>query len=139
MNPVPRRYGPAPKPLPSPIAAAVQAEPTPLAVAIRVAAATPGLRSRNVFIAGHRTSLRLAPAFWEALAAIASAERCQVDELITTIAARRGAPEGGLEGAAEGVVATAAEAAADGATLTAAVRDFILSYHVAAASAVKPA
>ena len=52
---------------------------------------------RSLTIAGHRTSISLEPAFWEALKALARAEKVPVAELIATIDAARG--EAGLSSA----------------------------------------
>jgi predicted DNA-binding ribbon-helix-helix protein len=52
---------------------------------------------RSFTIAGHRTSISLEAAFWEALKAVAAAERVSVARLIGRIDAARGA--GGLSSA----------------------------------------
>jgi predicted DNA-binding ribbon-helix-helix protein len=54
-------------------------------------------RKRSITIAGHKTSISLEDAFWEALQDIAAAENCQVVDLIGEIDSRRG--ESGLSGA----------------------------------------
>lgn len=48
------------------------------------------LLSKNVFVRGHRTSMRLEPEMWNALLEIAAAERLTLHELVTRIAAVRG-------------------------------------------------
>jgi predicted DNA-binding ribbon-helix-helix protein len=63
------------------------------------------LVSRNVTVAGHRTSVRLEPAMWRALADISRRERQSVHEICSAIDARR-----------------------DSSTLTAALRVFIMEY-----------
>ncbi|GEP08372.1 ribbon-helix-helix domain-containing protein [Methylobacterium gnaphalii] len=51
----------------------------------------PGLlKKRSVMIAGHRTSVSLEAAFWDALREIASAREQSVQALIGTIDAARG-------------------------------------------------
>ena len=65
-----------------------------------------GLVSRNITIAGHRTSCRLEPTMWEALYDICERERITVHKLCTVIDQRR-APR---------------------LTLTAAIRVFALAY-----------
>jgi predicted DNA-binding ribbon-helix-helix protein len=52
---------------------------------------------RSFTIAGHRTSISLEAAFWDALKAVAAAERVPVARLIGRIDAARGA--GGLSSA----------------------------------------
>lgn len=70
------------------------------------------LVSRNVTVAGHRTSVRLEPAMWVALQEICRRERCSLHEVCTQIAAQR----------------------QSGASLTAAIRVFIMAYFRAAAT-----
>ncbi|NBX74755.1 MAG: hypothetical protein EBZ69_05255 [Alphaproteobacteria bacterium] len=70
------------------------------------------LLSKNVMIAGHRTSMRLEPEMWEALADIGLRERANVHEICTAVAARKH-PD---------------------ASLTAAIRVFIMAYFRAAAT-----
>jgi predicted DNA-binding ribbon-helix-helix protein len=50
---------------------------------------TSSLVSRNVVVADHRTSVRLEPELWDALADIARRERLSLNELCTRIGARR--------------------------------------------------
>ena len=64
------------------------------------------LVSKNVFVRGHRTSMRLEPEMWSALLEIAAAERMTVHELVTRIATARGV------------------------NLTSAVRCFVISWYV---------
>ena len=64
------------------------------------------LRARNVFVRGRRTSMRLEPEMWAALADIAAAQGLTLHELVTRIAA-----EGGVN-------------------LTSAVRCFVISYYM---------
>jgi predicted DNA-binding ribbon-helix-helix protein len=47
-----------------------------------------GLRSGNIVVNGHRTSIRLEPEMWSALAEIAAAEGVRVNELVSRIAGR---------------------------------------------------
>lgn len=47
------------------------------------------LRKRSVTVAGHRTSLSLECAFWDALKDLAVERRCSVSALIAEIDARR--------------------------------------------------
>lgn len=49
-----------------------------------------GIVKRSVMIAGHRTSISLEDAFWQALTALAGAEGCSVQALVGTIDAGRG-------------------------------------------------
>lgn len=69
------------------------------------------LVNRNVTVAGHRTSIRLEPAMWEALTRICERERKSMNEIVTLIARSR-----------------------NQSTLTAAIRVFLLSYYQAAAT-----
>jgi predicted DNA-binding ribbon-helix-helix protein len=69
------------------------------------------LVNRNVTVAGHRTSIRLEPAMWEALTRICERERKNMNEIVTAIARNR-----------------------DQSTLTAAIRVFLLTYYQAAAT-----
>ena len=69
------------------------------------------LVNRNVTVAGHRTSIRLEPAMWEALNRICERERKSMNEIVTLIARNR-----------------------NQSTLTAAIRVFLLSYYQAAAT-----
>ncbi len=48
------------------------------------------LVSKNVFVRGHRTSMRLEPEMWDALVEIASVERMTLHELVTQIAEVKG-------------------------------------------------
>jgi predicted DNA-binding ribbon-helix-helix protein len=54
---------------------------------------------RSFTIAGHRTSISLEAAFWEALKAVASEQRLSVASLIARIDAARGRDGGGLSSA----------------------------------------
>jgi predicted DNA-binding ribbon-helix-helix protein len=47
------------------------------------------LVSRNVTVAGHRTSMRLEPAMWDALGEISRRERQSIHDLCTVVDARR--------------------------------------------------
>lgn len=69
------------------------------------------LVSRNVTIAGHRTSLRLEDRMWDALAEICERESASIHELCTAIDSRRRCPN-----------------------RTSAVRAFIVDYFRAAAT-----
>jgi predicted DNA-binding ribbon-helix-helix protein len=75
--------------------------------------AKPGstLLNRNVTVAGHRTSIRLEPAMWEALRQICEREHKAANELVTEIERQR------------------AES-----SLTAAIRVYLLRYFCAAAT-----
>jgi predicted DNA-binding ribbon-helix-helix protein len=72
-----------------------------------------GLRSGNIVVNGHRTSMRLEPEMWSALSEIARAEGMGMNELVSTIAT-----SGGRNG-----------------SLTSAVRVFIMGYFRAKANA----
>ena len=48
------------------------------------------LVSKNVFVRGHRTSMRLEPEMWAALLDIAAAEGKTLHELVTRIAEAKG-------------------------------------------------
>jgi predicted DNA-binding ribbon-helix-helix protein len=69
------------------------------------------LVSRNVTVAGHRTSLRLEPAMWEALQEVCIREQSSASALVTEIASGPAAS-----------------------SLTSAVRLYLLAYFRAAAS-----
>ncbi|MBU6507112.1 MAG: ribbon-helix-helix domain-containing protein [Alphaproteobacteria bacterium] len=69
------------------------------------------LVNRNVTVEGHRTSIRLEPAMWEALAMVGKRENKSLNELVTAIARSR-----------------------NQSTLTAAIRVFLLTYFQAAAT-----
>jgi predicted DNA-binding ribbon-helix-helix protein len=69
------------------------------------------LVNRNVTVAGHRTSIRLEPAMWDALTRVCERERKTMNELVTGIAHNR-----------------------DQSTLTAAIRVFLLTYYQQAAT-----
>jgi len=73
--------------------------------------ATSTLVNRNVTVEGHRTSIRLEPAMWEALTMVCKRENKSLNELVTTIARSR-----------------------NQSTLTAAIRVFLLTYFQAAAT-----
>ncbi len=51
---------------------------------------TQGLSKRSVVIAGHKTSVSLEDAFWEALKDIAAERGISVNELVADIDSRRG-------------------------------------------------
>ncbi len=69
------------------------------------------LVNRNVTVAGHRTSIRLEPAMWDALGQICAREQATLNEIVTAIHRQR------------------AES-----SLTAAIRVYLLSYFRAAAT-----
>ena len=69
------------------------------------------LVNRNVTVDGHRTSIRLEPAMWEALNVVCKRENKALNELVTAIARTR-----------------------NQSTLTAAIRVFLLTYFQAAAT-----
>jgi len=64
------------------------------------------LVSRNVTVAGHRTSMRLEPEMWDALSEICRRERLTIHDVCTAVDARRTAS-----------------------TLTAALRVFVMGYY----------
>jgi predicted DNA-binding ribbon-helix-helix protein len=68
------------------------------------------LINRNVTVAGHRTSVRLEPAMWEALHHVCDAERKSLNDVVTEIARDQ------VES-----------------SLTAAIRVYVMSYFRAAA------
>lgn len=70
------------------------------------------LVSRNVSIAGHRTSVRLEPPMWDALGEISRRECATLHEICTAIARRK----------------------TENTSLTAAIRSFIMAYYRAAAT-----
>lgn len=70
------------------------------------------LISRNVTIAGHRTSIRLEPDMWQALKEICRRERASMHEVCTTVAQHK----------------------QENSSLTAAIRVFIMAYYRAAAT-----
>jgi predicted DNA-binding ribbon-helix-helix protein len=72
------------------------------------------LLSKNVFVRGHRTSMRLEPEMWNALLEIAAVERLTPHELVTRIAAVRGV------------------------NLTSAVRCFVISWYVQRCADLSP-
>ena len=76
------------------------------AVLARPKQAERGLRSGNIVVNGHRTSIRLEPEMWTALSEIAGAEGVRVNELVSRIASR-----------------------ARAGSLTSAVRVFIMGYY----------
>lgn len=55
------------------------------------------IRKRSLTIAGHRTSVSLEDAFWDALKAVAREQALSLPELVAQIDARRG--PGGLSSA----------------------------------------
>lgn len=77
-----------------------------------LAGSASALISRNITVAGHRTSVRLEPAMWAALQEICRRERCSLHAVCTQIAAQR----------------------QPGTSLTAAIRVFIMAYFRAAAT-----
>jgi len=78
---------------------------------VRVGSTRSTLVNRNVTVEGHRTSIRLEPAMWEALAMVCKRESKNMNELVTGIARGR-----------------------NQSTLTAAIRVFLLTYFQAAAT-----
>jgi predicted DNA-binding ribbon-helix-helix protein len=70
------------------------------------------LRSRNVVVLGHRTSVRLEPQMWRALRDIAAREGCKIHDLCTLVQMRKHPDT----------------------TLTAAIRVFVMLYYRAAAT-----
>lgn len=49
------------------------------------------LKTRNILVAGRRTSVRLEPAMWRALSEIAARERCSIHDVCTLASVRNGA------------------------------------------------
>lgn len=47
------------------------------------------IRKRSVTIAGHRTSVSLEDAFWQALGDIAAVEDCSINQIVTKLDAQR--------------------------------------------------
>jgi predicted DNA-binding ribbon-helix-helix protein len=47
-----------------------------------------GLKSGNIVVNGHRTSIRLEPEMWSALSEIAVAEGFRINELVSQVASR---------------------------------------------------
>jgi predicted DNA-binding ribbon-helix-helix protein len=78
----------------------------PAGGAVRHKQSERGLRSGNIVVNGHRTSIRLEPEMWTALAEIAGGEGLRVNELVSNIASRTRAG-----------------------SLTSAVRVFIMAYY----------
>jgi predicted DNA-binding ribbon-helix-helix protein len=76
-----------------------------------------GLISRNVVVAGHRTSFRLDIATWEALADVAQRERISVNELCSQIEAAK----------------------PDALSLTVAIRSWLLNYFRHQSGRARPA
>ena len=72
-----------------------------------------GLRSGNIVVNGHRTSIRLEPEMWTALSEIAEVEGLKINELVSRIASR-----------------------ARAGSLTSAVRVFIMGYYRSKAHAL---
>jgi predicted DNA-binding ribbon-helix-helix protein len=72
-----------------------------------------GLRSGNIVVNGHRTSIRLEPEMWTALSEIAAADGVRVNEMVSRIAAL-----------------------ARAGSLTSAVRVFIMGYYRSKAHAL---
>jgi predicted DNA-binding ribbon-helix-helix protein len=70
------------------------------------------LTIRNVVVAGHRTSVRLEPVMWDALRDISRQRGLRLNDLVTEIDGRRGAP-----------------------SLTAAIRVYIVDFYRNAAGA----
>lgn len=70
------------------------------------------LVSRNVTIAGHRTSVRLEPEMWSGLSEICRRERASLHEICTAVSQRK----------------------SDNTSLTAAIRVFVMTYYRAAAT-----
>ncbi len=70
------------------------------------------LVSRNVTIAGHRTSVRLEPEMWSGLSEICRRERASLHEICTAVSQRK----------------------AENTSLTAAIRVFVMTYYRAAAT-----
>jgi predicted DNA-binding ribbon-helix-helix protein len=87
------------------------AQPTPLQSLAEPAKPGSTLINRNVTVAGHRTSIRLEPAMWDALRQMCEREHKPLNELVTAIENQR------VES-----------------SLTAAIRVYILRYFSAAAT-----
>ncbi len=65
------------------------AHPTPRQGAAETAKSASTLLNRNVTVAGHRTSIRLEPAMWEALQQVCGREHKPLNELVTEIERQR--------------------------------------------------
>jgi predicted DNA-binding ribbon-helix-helix protein len=105
------------------MAAAIGMAASPLDAALQVATSGNALRTRNITVRCHRTSIRLQDALWEALEDIATRERLTIGELV----GRLNVPPLDRRDRMDG----------DG-TLTSAVRTLVVTYYAAAASPVLP-
>ena len=74
--------------------------------ALQLVAVNGSLKSRNVTVRGHRTSVRLEPAIWDALKAISAWEHLNVNEIVSAVALCRD----------------------DDSSLTSAIRIFVMAY-----------
>ncbi len=72
-------------------------------------------KSRNIVVNGHRTSMRLEPAFWQALEEICEREKRTVNQICNEVSRTRGH-----------------------ASLTAAMRVFVITYFRREASRLRP-
>ncbi len=86
--------------------------PTPDGVTAKPGRTRSALRSRNVVISTHRTSVRLEPAMWDALMEISRREKQTLHGLCTTIALKKDAES----------------------SLTAAIRVYVMQYFRVAAT-----
>ncbi len=57
--------------------------------ALELVSTNRALRPRNIMVMGHRTSVRLEPAMWDALRDIAAREKRTINEIVSAIALRR--------------------------------------------------
>jgi predicted DNA-binding ribbon-helix-helix protein len=60
-----------------------------MATALQLVAVNSSLKSRNVTVHGHRTSVRLEPAMWAAIKAISTWERLNINEIVSAVALSR--------------------------------------------------
>jgi predicted DNA-binding ribbon-helix-helix protein len=65
------------------------AHPTSRQRAAETAKSASTLLNRNVTVAGHRTSIRLEPAMWEALQQVCTREHKPLNELVTEVERQR--------------------------------------------------
>ena len=77
-----------------------------MSMALQLVAVNGSLKSRNVTVHGHRTSVRLEPAIWDAIKAISAWERLSTNEIVSAVALCRD----------------------DNSSLTSAIRIFVMAY-----------
>ena len=98
------------------------------------------LKSRNVVVAGHRTTMRLEPALWDALDAIGRREGLTLHQLCTRVKERLGDQEGIRARLDPNRAPSEGGRARERSSFTAAVRVFVAAYyrHAAEHSADAP-